>query len=64
MNREEMIEWLVDDTISNLDYDVLNWVLVDIFTRGHVGFNNYTDDELRAEILERDPDELKGESHD
>jgi hypothetical protein len=61
VNREQMIEWLVDDDIQMVGDNLLqedSWYLYTILRAGFVGYNNFTDNELRAEILERDPDEV------
>ena len=54
MTREEMIEQLEEEDFqfimgrdSGLEY------LRNILAYGHVGYTNYTDDELKAEIAER-----------
>ena len=57
MNREEMIEWLVE---NDIDTDDMGWFAM-LLRVGFVGYRNYTDDELRQDILERDPE---GMSHD
>jgi len=57
MNRAEMIDWLIE---NDIDTDDMGWFAM-LLHEGFVGYRNYTDDELRAEILERDPE---GMSHD
>ena len=68
MTRDEMIDWLIED-------DLNGWTCLDgspneaskseylsmILYEGFKGYNNYTDNALRAEILERDPDEVLGD---
>ena len=55
MNREEMIDWLINAVLNADD----GWYLSTILYEGFIGYRNYTDDQLRAEILERDdPDEV------
>ena len=51
MNREEIISALIDDmmdTIANSS----GWYLSSICAEGFIGFNNYTDEELRQEYAE------------
>jgi hypothetical protein len=57
MTREQMIEWLVNNDIDyvNGSRGGLEW-LEHILRNGFDGYNNNTDDELRSEITERDPD--------
>ena len=57
MNREEMIDWLID---NDIDTDDMGWFAT-LLREGFKGYNNYTDNQLRAEILERDPDEVLGD---
>jgi hypothetical protein len=57
MNRAEMIDWLIE---NDIDTDDMGWFAM-LLRVGFVGYNNYTDDELRQDILERDPE---GMSHD
>lgn len=57
MTRDQMIEWLVS---SDLDYmnqckGGLEWI-EHILTNGFEGYAKQTDDELRSEMIERDPD--------
>ena len=63
MNRAEMIDWLIENDLNgwNSNEAGKSEYLASILHEGFVGYRNYTDDELRAEILERDPE---GMSHD
>jgi hypothetical protein len=54
VNREQMIDWLIE---NDIDTDDMGWFAM-LLRAGFVGYNNFTDNELRAEILERDPDEV------
>jgi len=54
MNRKQMIEWLIDHDLDGCG----GWYLSTLLHEGFVGYRNYTDDQLRSEILERDPDEV------
>ena len=58
MNREQMIDWLIDNDLNDWNGNEAgkSEYLAFILHEGFVGYRNQTDDELRAEILERDPD--------
>lgn len=62
MNRKEMIDRLVRDSVDTAlnpeSQGIMDdsW-LTDIFTIGFKGFNDYTNDELREELQNRDIDE-------
>jgi hypothetical protein len=63
MNREEMIDWLIDNDLNGWDGNEAgkSEYLAYILYEGFVGYSNQTDNDLRAEILERDPDEVLGD---
>lgn len=51
MNREDMISALIDDMIDTLS-NCGGWYISSICADGFIGFNNYTDDQLRQEYAE------------
>ena len=62
MTRDEMKDWLID---NDVDYILttsggLEW-LRDILETGLVGYDNLSDEELRADILGRDKDAFNRE---
>jgi len=62
MDREEMIDWLIDNDLNGWNNEAsMSEYLSMILYEGFKGYNNYTDNALRAEILERDPDEVLGD---
>lgn len=60
MTREEMIEWLVNSDIDFVqNHDGGREWLVGLLWSGFEGYDKNTDEELRQEIMERDPDFIK-----
>jgi hypothetical protein len=59
MNREQMIEWLIDDDLGLIQrgapHDDFEYV-AGILREGFKGYQRYTDEELRQDILERTPE--------
>ena len=57
MNREQMIEWLIDNDLNDWNGNEAgkSEYLAFILRDGFVGYANQTDDELRQEIEERQP---------
>ena len=55
MDKEEMIEWLIDDDLNNWDSNETGRAeyFEFILRTGFVGYNNQTDEELANEIMER-----------
>lgn len=51
MNREEMINALIVDMMNTIQ-EGDGWYLSAICADGFVGFNNYSDEELRQEYAE------------
>ena len=61
MNREQMIEWLIDNDMDYINTaGGMEWVRT-ILGSGFGGYENETDEELQAEILERDQDAFNEE---
>jgi hypothetical protein len=54
MTRNQMIEWLIDNDIDSIQADGCGSWLRCILSVGFEGYENQTDEELKAEILERD----------
>jgi hypothetical protein len=55
MNRDEMIDWLIGDDIGIVRDGAWGY-FADIVNDGFKGYQSYTDEELRLDILERDPE--------
>jgi hypothetical protein len=51
-NREKAIQELISLYMDELHYD--NAYFTDMLTKGFVGFNNMSDEELMAELEDRD----------
>ncbi len=61
MNREQMIEWLIDNDMDYINTaGGMEWVRT-ILESGFNGYANDSDEELQAEILERDQDAFNEE---
>ena len=64
MNREQMIEWLVDNDMDYINTaGGMEWVRT-ILGSGFGGYETETDEELRREILERNEDAFREEYHE
>ena len=63
MNREQMIEWLIDNDLALIQrgapYGDFEYV-ASILRGGFDGYSNWTDKYLRKEILDRDPEGMSG----
>ena len=56
MNREELIDWLVDDLLKSIQEDAEHGdygMLADYLREGFCGFEKYSDSELKEEYEER-----------
>lgn len=54
-DRQKAICELVDNDLSDiLNHGDDNWILSSILFDGFTGYNNYTDEQLMNELIERD----------
>ena len=58
--RENAIETLINDDLNTMRSDE-EWIISSILEAGFKGYRNYTDDELRRELVERDISDVFGE---
>jgi len=67
MNRDEMIEWLIREETDFVRSEVEGGGLEEylelhasLMRHGFNGYANWTDESLRKDILDRDPDNMRG----
>lgn len=59
MNREEMINMLVEDRLTSWVYIQDTFAMEEALRFGWKGFDDYTNDELKAAVSEFDAEEIK-----
>jgi len=62
-NRDEAVNALIADDINTIESDS-GWYLSAILSVGFKGYDNYADDELIQELMERDISTVFGDNDD